>query len=261
MTRLLLVCLALTAAAAALPQQAHLPLPQPRPVTVPAPNAQLLVRGQPFGGPVRWFPTRTLAPLDDLLLALGCSWQVDGGVLLIRCGGESGGPRLTRPERISLEGRSVRLEQHVQQDRVFVDVEQVAEKLQCPWRHSREAGTLELREPLLAAGLGGDIVRGNGTEPGFPVTLDRVEVNSALHGFVTFSNRGQVPLRQVLARVALFQPNGKALARFSELCIDLAPGQSATVQFPPLTSSSPVVGQPVARVEFELRPAQALVTP
>ena len=88
---------------------------------------QLFVRNQPFAGPVRWFPARTLAPLDGLLESLGCSWQVEEGKLRVQCSSAGqGGPALKEILPISLEGRTVRLEQHIQQDRIFVDVDQVA---------------------------------------------------------------------------------------------------------------------------------------
>lgn len=56
-----------------------------------AAEPQLFVRNQPFAGPVRWFPARTLAPLDGLLESLGCSWQVDEGKLRVSCQGQGGG--------------------------------------------------------------------------------------------------------------------------------------------------------------------------
>lgn len=216
---------------------------------------QLFVRNQPFEGPVHWFATRTLAPLDGLLESLGCQWQLSGGELRVECGRPStGGPALHEAVPISLEGRPIRLEQHLQENRVFVDVDQVAEALQCPFRRSSDGNTLDLYAPLLANGLGEGALKGDSSQADFPVTMAECKVvpngQGEVRGFLRIVNRGQETYTRVLSRVSLYQPGGQLLARFSEISMNLQPGQSAVIQFPPLSCK---VANPVARVEFEAR--------
>lgn len=222
-----------------------------------AAEPQLYVRNQPFQGPVRWFSTRTLAPLDGLLESLGCNWEFDAGQLRVNCGRPAaGGPPLTAPMQISLEGRPVRLEQHLQQDRVFVDVDQVAQAFQCAFRKSSDGGTMDLYGPLLANGLGEGALKGNSEQPDFPVQLHQCQVipeaDGKVRGFLRIVNRGSLPLSRVLSRVALYRRDGHLLARFSEVVLGLKPGQTAVIPFPPLLAKG-VVGTPVTRVDFEAR--------
>ncbi|MBX3167949.1 MAG: hypothetical protein KF760_11080 [Candidatus Eremiobacteraeota bacterium] len=216
-----------------------------------AAEPQLFVRNQPFAGPVRWFPARTLAPLDGLLESLGCSWQVDQGKLQVSCQGQ-GGPALKEILPISLEGRTVRLEQHIQQDRIFVDVDQVAAALQCSYRKGAD-GTVDLYGPLLSQGLGQGALRGSSDDPSFPVHLEKVQLTpmgGVMRGFARLKHQGQDPFKWVLVRVAVYEKSGRQVARCTELVKDLKPGAEAFVQFPKL------VGQcqnPVMRVEFEAR--------
>lgn len=215
---------------------------------------QLFVRNQPFGGPIRWFSTRTLAPLDGLLESLGCSWEVDEGRLRVACQGKGGGPALKQILPISLEGRPVRLEQHVQQDRIFVDVDQVAEALQCSFRRSQDGNTLDLYGPLLSQGLGADSLKGTSQQREFPVQLQQIQLapdsGGWVRGYARIKNESSNPFKWVLVRLALYEKDGRLLARCSELVRDLGPGQNAFVQFPRLSCNS---GSPVARVEFEAR--------
>jgi hypothetical protein len=218
---------------------------------------QLYVRNQPFQGPVRWFSTRTLAPLDGLLESLGCNWEFDAGQLRVNCGRTAaGGPPLREPMQISLEGRPVRLEQHLQQDRVFVDVDQVAQAFQCAYRKSSDGDTLDLYAPLLANGLGEGALKGNSEQPHFPVQLHQCQVvaeaDGRVRGYLRIANRGDQPLARVLSRVALYRKDGQLLARFSEVVLGLKPGQTAVIQFPPLLARG-VAGTPVTRVDFEAR--------
>lgn len=213
---------------------------------------QLFVRNQPFDGPVRWFSTRTLAPLDGLLESLGCSWRLEEGKLQVQCQGK-GGPTLNQILPISLEGKPVRLEQHLQQDRIYVDVDQVAEALQCSYRRSPDGNTLDLYGPLLSQGLGQGSLRGDGKESGFPIQLQQLQIApepGLVRGYVRLRNEGQQPFKWVLVRVALYEKSGQVLARFSELLRDVQPGQNAYVQFPRLVCNAT---SPVARIEFEAR--------
>ncbi|MBN9415672.1 hypothetical protein ABS71_15680 [bacterium SCN 62-11] len=221
-----------------------------------AAEPQLFVRNQPFAGPVRWFPARTLAPLDGLLESLGCSWQVDQGRLQVSCQSQGsasqGGPVLKEILPISLEGRTVRLEQHLQQDRIFVDVDQVASALQCSYRKGAD-GNVDLYGPLLSQGLGQGAARGTSEDPGFPVHLEKVELAQAdgfLRGFARIKHQGPTAFKWVLVRVAIFEKSGRQVARFTELVKDLQPGGEAFVQFPKLVGASQ---NPVVRVEFEAR--------
>lgn len=222
-------------------------------LTAPAlAEPQLFVRNQPFAGPVRWSTARTLAPLDGLLESLGCSWQVDGGKLQVRCSAQGGGPALKEILPISLEGRTVRLEQHVQQDRIFVDVDQVASALQCSYRKSAD-GTVDLYGPLLSQGLGQGALRGSSAESDFPVKLESIELTPAagvMRGFARLRNRGEQPFKWVLVRVAVYEKSGRLVARCTELVKDLKPGAEAFVQFPKLFGECQ---NPVTRVEFEAR--------
>ncbi|MBT9582568.1 hypothetical protein IV102_04410 [bacterium] len=217
-----------------------------------AAEPQLFVRNQPFGGPVRWSTTRTLAPLDGLLESLGCSWQVDQGKLQVACKGK-GGPSLNQILPISLEGRPLRLEQHIQQDRIFVDVDQVAEALQCTYRRSSDGNTMDLYGPLLSQGLGEGALRGSSEQRDFPIQMQQVQLApeaGQIRGYVRIKNEGQQAFKWVLVRVAVYEKSGKLLARFSELVRDLNPGQNGFVQFPRLVCDSQ---QPVTRIEFEAR--------
>jgi hypothetical protein len=221
-----------------------------------AAEPQLFVRNQPFAGPVRWFPARTLAPLDGLLESLGCSWQVDEGKLRVSCqgqgGGAQGGPALKEILPISLEGRAVRLEQHIQQDRIFVDVDQVAAALQCSYRKGAD-GNVDLYGPLLSQGLGQGALRGNSDDPNFPLHLEKVELTpmgGLMRGFARLKHRGQDPFKWVLVRVAVYEKSGRQVARCTELIKDLQPGAEAFVQFPKLVGECQ---NPVMRVEFEAR--------
>ena len=213
---------------------------------------QLFVRNQPFDGPVRWMTTRTLAPLDGLLESLGCSWQVEQGKLQVQCQGK-GGPTIREILPISLEGKPVRLEQHLQQDRIFVDVDQVAEALQCNYRKSADGNTLDLYGPLLSQGLGAGATRGSAGQADFPIQLQQVQISpetDQIRGYVRLKNEGQQPYKWVLVRVSIYEKTGELLARFSELVHDLNPGDNGFVQFPRLVCQS---RQPVARIEFEAR--------
>ena len=216
---------------------------------------QLWVVGQPFPGPVRWFPTRTLAPLDALLQAVGCRWQADEDGIHIRTGATEGAVAepLKLRGRLDFEGRPIRLEQHLQQDRVFVDVDQFADGLQCPYRKADDGSRIDLQAPLLL-GFGNASLQGDSETPDFPIALEGLELkprDGLLFGHARIRNRGVAPFRQVLVRVAVYQKNGRLLTRFAELLTDVGSGQLAAVQFPQClcrTSESPV-----ARVEFEVR--------
>jgi hypothetical protein len=214
---------------------------------------QLFVRNQPFAGPVRWFPARTLAPLDGLLESLGCSWQVDGGKLQVSCqNATQGGPALKEVLPIQLEGRTVRLEQHLQQDRIFVDVDQVASALQCSYRKGPD-GNVDLYGPLLSQGLGQGALRGDSEDPSFPIHLEKVQITPAdgvIRGFARVKHRGTTAFKWVLVRVSIFEKSGRPVARCTELIKDLQPGAEAFVQLPKLTGECQ---NPVTRVEFEAR--------
>lgn len=222
-----------------------------------ASEPQLFVRNQPFSGPVRWFPSRTLAPLDGLLESLGCNWKVEEGQLRVACTGSNSGsgPALREILPINLEGRPVRLEQHIQQDRIYVDVDQVAEALQCAFRRNSE-GNLDLYAPLLSNGLGQGALKGLSDQAEFPIELKQVQVHPEgrdLAGFARLRNRGQQTLRRVLVRVGVYQRDGLLLARFGEVLQDLRPGQEAALQFPHLRCTRVPEGAVVTRVEFEAR--------
>lgn len=221
-----------------------------------AAEPQLFVRNQPFAGPVRWFPTRTLAPLDDLLDSLGCSWTQAEGRVEVRCTprSDSGGPPLLKPAPIQLEGRPVRIEQHIQQDRVFVDVDQLAQALQCQYRRSPDGSTLDLYGPLLMQGLGEGALVGSADKPEFPMQVLDTKIRldeGRVRGFVRFANRGTQAYRLVLVRVSLYEKNGRLLGRFGEVLHRMGPGQVASVQLPRLDCSPSAT--PVVRTEFELR--------
>lgn len=215
---------------------------------------QLFVRNQPFAGPVRWFPARTLAPLDGLLESLGCSWQVEEGKLRVQCSSAGqGGPALKEILPISLEGRTVRLEQHIQQDRIFVDVDQVASALQCSYRKSAD-GTVDLYGPLLSQGLGQGALHGDSQQPDFPVHLEKVQLTQmggVMRGFARIKHQGQQPFKWVLVRVSVYEKTGRQVARCTELVRDFQPGAEAFVQFPKLVGQAQ---NPVTKVEFEARP-------
>jgi hypothetical protein len=215
---------------------------------------QLFVRNQPFAGPVRWFPARTLAPLDGLLESLGCSWQVEEGKLQVKCsGGGPGGPVLKEILPISLEGRTVRLEQHIQQDRIFVDVDQVASALQCSYRKSAD-GTVDLYGPLLSQGLGQGALHGDSDQPDFPVHLEKVQLTQmggVMRGFARIKHQGQQSFKWVLVRVSVYEKSGRRVARCTELIRDFQPGSEAFVQFPKLVGEAQ---NPVTKIEFEARP-------
>lgn len=224
--------------------------------TVAGAQSSLFVRNEPFQGVVRWFPTRTLAPLDELLSALGCSWKVEEDRLRISCptSGQGGGPTLKEISKIDLEGRPVRLEQQLQQDRVFVDIDQLAEALQCNFRRSPDGKTLDLYSPLLGQGLGAGARKGDSDQPDFPVQLETLKMepeDGRLRGFVRIKNRGDQVLQKVLVRVAVYEKTGLLLARFAETVDRLEAGQVAAVQFPQVYCDTTQV--PVARVEFEIR--------
>ena len=217
---------------------------------------QLFVRNQPFSGPVRWFPTRTLAPLDELLDSLGCTWSQAEGRVEVRCGPRSsaGGPPLVKPAPIQLEGRPLRIEQHIQQERVFVDVDQLAQALQCQYRRSADGSTLDVYGPLLMQGLGEGALVGSAEKPEFPIKV--LESKAALEqgrvrGFVRFANRSNQAYRLVLVRVSLYEKNGRLLGRFGEVLHRLGPDQVASVQLPRLDCTP--TATPVIRTEFELR--------
>ena len=217
---------------------------------------QLFVRNQPFNGPVRHFPTRTLAPLDSLLESMGCDWKVESGQLTVQAPpqGSTGGPPLREVLPIRLEGRPLRLEQHLQQDRIYVDIDQVAEAFQCQFRRSSDGSTLDLYAPLLISGLGEGALRGNSEDPAFPIELKQLQMDrqdSNLRGFLRLNNRGSQAFNRVLVKVGIYDRSGRIYARFAELVHQLGPGQEAVIQFPriPLNNSEKLVH----RVEFEAR--------
>ncbi len=223
-----------------------------------AAEPQLFVRNQPFSGPVRHFPTRTLAPLDSLLESLGWEWMVESGQLSVQAPGKGpskGGPALREVLPIRLEGRPLRLEQHLQQDRIYVDIDQVAEAFQCQYRRSADGSTMDLYAPLLIQGLGEGCLRGSSEEPGFPIELRQLQMqrqDNNLRGFLRIHHRGNQPFHRVLVKVGVYERSGRLRARFAELVHQLSPGQEAVVQFPrlPLESAEEKL---VTRVEFEVR--------
>lgn len=221
-------------------------------------ESRFFVRNQPFSGPVRWFPTRTLAPLDELLGALGCSWTSEGSVLKIACEEkpDSGGSSIQQVSRLELEGRPIRIEQQLQQGRVYVDIDQLAEALQCQFRKSPDGKTLDLYGPLLSQGLGAGAIKGDPSEPGFPLAVEEIQLHrepgsELVGGFLRVRNRGSQVFQRVLVRVSLYEKNGRRQARFAQSLTSLAPQQTASVQMPLLRCAGSQL--PVARVEFEAR--------
>ncbi|MCE7870080.1 hypothetical protein DYH09_06845 [bacterium CPR1] len=117
-----------------------------------ADSIELFVRNRPFEGPVRTVGSELYAPLDDLLRALGCSWEQDEAAISIRLGGNGSNPRLVESLPIFFEGRQIDPRGGMVQGRLYVSVSELARAVNSDYRLNRQLGTADFYAPTAPPG-------------------------------------------------------------------------------------------------------------
>ncbi len=203
---------------------------------------ELFVRNRPFEGPIRTVGSELYAPLDDLLRALGCSWEQDQAAISIRLGGEGPNPRLTEPLPIFFEGRQIDPGAGMAQGRLFVSVSELARAVNSDYRLNRELGTADLYAPTALPGASSaerPVIKAG--EQGSKVELLRVSFALArdsarpdlqsLRGYALIKNAGPA-VEGVAVTVEVLDGAGNVVGRYGEKVGRLETGQTLSVQLP-----------------------------
>lgn len=226
-------------------------------------SLQLFVRNRPFDGPVRSLGGDLYAPLDDLLRALGCGWQVQAGTAIqVRIGAPSEDPRLDKLLPILIEGRPVELGAGVYQGRLYCSVSSLARALNSEYRINRGLGTADLyapaahpasaaeTRPVVRAGEQGSQVELS--KVSFALTRDRDNPQlQILRGYAIVTNKGNT-VEGLTVKVAILDDQGKEVGRYGENLGKLPAGKSVTYQFPAWPNTTGATLKPKVEV-FHLR--------
>ncbi len=211
-------------------------------VPAQADSLVLFVRNRPFEGPVRTVGSELYAPLDDLLRALGCSWEQDEAAISIRLGGDRSNPRLVESLPIFFEGRQIDPGAGMYQGRLYVSVSELARAVNSDYRLNRQLGTADLYAPTALPGAPGaerPVVKAG--EQGSKVELVRVSFALAsdvarpdlqsLRGYVLIKNGGPT-VEGVTVTVEVLDGAGTVVGRYGEKVGRLEAGQTLSVQLP-----------------------------
>lgn len=211
-------------------------------VPAQADSLVLFVRNRPFEGPVRTVGSELYAPLDDLLRALGCSWEQDEAAISIRLGGEGSNPRLGQSLPIFFEGRQIDPGAGMYQGRLYVSVSELARAVNSDYHLNRQLGTADLYAPTALPGAPSaerPVVKAG--EQGSKVELVRVSFALAsdaarpdlqsLRGYVVIKNGGPT-VEGVTVTVEVLDGAGTVVGRYGEKVGRLEAGQTLSVQLP-----------------------------
>ncbi|GMU56136.1 MAG: hypothetical protein AMXMBFR33_52820 [Candidatus Xenobia bacterium] len=211
-------------------------------VPAQADSLLLFVRNRPFEGPVRTVGSELYAPLDDLLRALGCSWERDEAAISIRLGGDGSNPRLVESLPIFFEGRQIDPGAGMVQGRLYVSVSELARAVNADYRLNRQLGTADLyaptalpgapsaERPVVKAGEQGSRVQL--VRASFALASDSARPDlQALRGFVLIKNEGPA-VEGVTVTVEVLDGAGTVVGRYGEKVGRLEAGQTLSVQLP-----------------------------
>lgn len=201
-------------------------------------EVQLFVRNQPFQGETRYVFGELFAPLDELLQALGCSWQEfpEGYLWISQQETPANHGPLREFRRLLLEGKPIQVGQQMYSGRVYVNVQQLAQVIGAPFRLNAAAGTADMLGSTLFGTVLEGVQRGNPESPG-DVTLEDLQWSvqtgppERMLGFLRVRNRGSLPLKSLVLRVAV-RSGSKQLGRLAVRIPQLAPGATFSWQFP-----------------------------